>query len=121
MAQIPNAKTEPSTQEEIVVCQNLLTAVLENATAQKSAISLRTVAGLKAIPTGSCIQALATRIQTAEMVAPMTVSQVEARWKPRFTLFHPKNMTAMKVASIKKARIPSIASGAPKISPTSQL
>ena len=29
-----------------------------------------------------------------------------------------KNITAIKVASIKKARIPSIAKGAPKISPT---
>ena len=70
------------------------------------------------MPTGYCIHALATRIHQAEIVAPKPVSQVEARWKPLLTLFHPKNMTAMNVASMKKARMPSMASGAPKMSPT---
>ena len=37
------------------------------------------------------------------------------------TLFQPKNMMATKVASIKKAMMPSMASGAPKMSPTNQL
>ena len=96
-------------------------AVGERATAQKSAISLRIVSGLKTIPCGFCIQALATRIQTAEIVAPTIVSQLEARWKPRLTLPQPKNITAMKVLSMKKAKIPSIARGAPKMSPTNQL
>ena len=51
----------------------------------------------------------------------MIVSHEEAKWKPLLTLPHPKNITAMKVDSMKKARIPSIARGAPKISPTNQL
>ena len=55
------------------------------------------------------------------MVAPIAVSHVEAKWNLLLTLFQPKNMTAMKVASIKKAMIPSMARGAPKISPTNQL
>lgn len=38
----------------------------------------------------------------------------------RLTLFHPKNMTAMKVASMKNASIPSMAKGAPNMSPTNQ-
>ena len=92
----------------------------ERATAAKSTISFLTVSGLNAIPTGYCIQALATKIHQAEIVAPSPVSQVEARWKRLLTLFQPKNITAMKVASMKNARIPSIASGAPKISPTNQ-
>ena len=35
------------------------------------------------------------------MVAPIAVSHVEAKWNLLLTLFQPKNMTAMKVASIK--------------------
>lgn len=101
--------------------ENLLTAIGEVATAQKSTISLRAVSGLNSIPTGYCIQALATNIHHAEMVAPRPVSQVEARWKPRLTFCHPKNITAMNVASMKKATMPSMASGAPKMSPTNQL
>ena len=98
--------------------KNLLTAMGDVATARKSVISLRAVSGLKAMPTGYCIHALATRIHQADMVAPKPVSQVDAKWKPLLTLFHPKNMTAMNVASMKKARMPSMASGAPKMSPT---
>ena len=55
------------------------------------------------------------------MVAPKPVSHVEAKWKPRLTFCQPKNITAMNVASMKKATIPSMASGAPKMSPTNQL
>ena len=51
----------------------------------------------------------------------MMVSQLEAKWKPLLTLPQPKNITAMNVDSMKKARIPSIARGAPKMSPTNQL
>jgi len=69
-------------------------------------------------PTGYCIQLLATRIHSAERLAPMAVSHVAERWKPRLTLSQPKNITATKVDSRKKAMIPSMASGAPKMSPT---
>ena len=54
------------------------------------------------------------------MVAPSPVSQVEARWKPRLTLSQPKNITATKVLSMKNARMPSMARGAPNTSPTNQ-
>ena len=93
----------------------------ERATAQKSSISFRTVSGLKCIPAGYCIQAFATRIHKAERVAPAIVSHVEARWKRLLTFSQPKYMTAIKVASIKKATMPSMASGAPNMSPTNQL
>ncbi|CUQ53172.1 Uncharacterised protein [Segatella copri] len=63
---------------------------------------------------------MATRIHQAEMVAPSPVSQVEARWKPRLTLSQPKNITATKVLSMKNARMPSMARGAPNTSPTNQ-
>ena len=50
----------------------------------------------------------------------MAVSHVEARWNFSLTLPQPKNMTAPNVASMKKARMPSMARGAPKMSPTNQ-
>ena len=74
-----SAKIEPSNHDDVTVCQNLLTAVEEKTTAQKSVISPRTVSGLNVTPVGFCIHAFATRIQTAETVAPIIVSQVEAK------------------------------------------
>lgn len=113
-------KTAPIIQAEMTVWQNLPMAKGDRATAKKSTISLRMVSGLNSQPTGYCIHALATRIHHAEMVAPRPVSHVEARWNPGETFFQPKYMTATKVDSIKKATIPSMASGAPKMSPTNQ-
>jgi len=117
----PTTNTAPSTQPDNTVWKNLFTAVGDNATAQKSTISFLTVSGLNSIPTGFCIHAFATSIHQADIVAPNPVSQVDARWNFLLTLSQPKNMTAIKVASIKKAKIPSMASGAPKMSPTNQL
>ena len=116
----PTQKTAPMIQAEVTVWQNLLMAKGERATSKNDTISLRIVSGLNSQPTGYCIQALATRIHQAEIVAPRPVSQVEARWKPGDTFFQPKYITATKVDSMKKATIPSTASGAPKISPTNQ-
>ena len=48
----------------------------------------------------------------------MAVSQVDTRWAFLLTLFQPKYITAKKVLSMKNAKIPSMASGAPKMSPT---
>ena len=111
----------PSTQPADTAWKNLLTATGERTSAQKSSMTLRAVSGSNFMPTGYCIHELATRIHSAEIEAPMAVSQVEARWNRLLTLFQPKNMTAMKVASMKKAMMPSMASGAPKMSPTNQL
>ena len=111
-------KTAPMIHAEVTVWQNLPTANGEKATCMNDTISLRMVSALNSQPTGFCIHALATRIHQAEMVAPRPVSQVEARWKPFDTLFHPKYITATKVDSMKKATMPSMARGAPKMSPT---
>ena len=114
----PVTNTAPVIQPLVTAWANFVAASGANATAKKSIISLRTVSGLNSMPTGCCIQLFATSIHHAESVAPTPVSQVEARWKLRLTLFQPKNMTAMNVASMKKARMPSMANGAPKMSPT---
>ena len=103
---------------DVTVWQNLPTAKGDSATSKNETISLRIVSGLNSQPTGACIQAFATRIHHAEIVAPRPVSHVEAKWNPFETLFQPKNITATNVDSIKKAMMPSTASGAPKMSPT---
>ena len=103
------------------MCRNLSIANGLNATSRNElndASSFLIVSGLNVWPTGYCIQAFATNIHQAERVAPNPVNQVEARWKPAETFFQPKNITATKVDSMKNARIPSIAKGAPKMSPT---
>ena len=122
-ALMPTTTTAPVSHPLMTVCRNLVTATGENATSRKAPtefISLRTVSGLNVAPTGCCIHALATSIHHADIVAPSVVSHVEARWKPRLTLSQPKYITAMNVLSIKKATMPSMASGAPKMSPTYQ-
>ena len=112
------ATIAPRTQLEMTEWKNFATAMGLSATAAKSIISLRTVSGLKCMPAGFCIQPLATRIHQAEMVAPRIVIQVAKWWKRSETLPQPKNITTKNVASRKKATIPSMASGAPKMSPT---
>ena len=114
----PTTNSDASTNDEVTVWKNLLTATGDSATAENEVISLRTVSRLKSHPTGYCIHELATRIHHAERLAPKAVSHVAVRWKPRLTLRQPKNITAMKVDSRKNARMPSMASGAPKMSPT---
>ena len=114
----PTTNSAASTNDEVMVWKNLFIATGEKSTCQNEIISLRTVSRLNVHPTGCCIQALATRIHSAERFAPMAVSHVAVRWKPFETLFQPKNMMVMKVLSMKKAMMPSTASGAPKMSPT---
>ena len=62
----PTTKMPPVSQPLVTEWQNLLTAtglVTTSQNAEADAISLRTVSGLKTVPTGFCIQPLATSIQ----------------------------------------------------------
>jgi hypothetical protein len=79
---------------------------------------MRIVCGLKTEPTGFCIQPLAIRIQSAEKLEPSATAQVATRCPTFDSLSQPKKNSPTKVASRKKAISPSIASGAPKMSPT---
>ncbi|MPM41741.1 hypothetical protein SDC9_88400 [bioreactor metagenome] len=115
---IPITTTAAMTKQFVTVWMNLFMATGDKATAQKSTISFLAVSGLNSIPAGYCIQAFATSIQSADRMVPIATSQVESKWAFLLTLSHPKNMMAKKVLSRKNAKIPSIASGAPKISPT---
>ena len=79
---------------------------------------MRMVCGLNTAPTGCCIQPLAIRIHSAEKLVPTATISVVNKC-PRFDMrSQPNTIMPTKVASRKKAISPSIASGAPKISPT---
>ncbi len=76
---MPITTIAPSRYEEEMVWVNLLMAMGEKSTSQKLTISLRAVSGLNFMPTGICIQALATNIQRADKLAPKATSQVESK------------------------------------------
>ena len=78
-AQTPTTKRAARVNDETTVWRNLSTATGERATSRNEVISLRTLCGSNAQPTGCCIHALAAKIQNAERLAPRAVSQVEAR------------------------------------------
>src|SRR5664279_808895 len=61
---------------------------------------------------------LATRIHRADRLDPKATSQMAATWSGLEILFQPKVHKPRKVDSRKNASNASIASGAPKISPT---
>ncbi len=82
---------------------------------------MRMVSGLKADPAGFCIQALATRIHTADRLEPKATSQVTPRCCSRLRRSQPKKNRPTKVASRKNAVSASRASGAPNTSPTKWL
>ena len=117
-ALIPITNKDAKTYPLLTVCRNLLTALGLKMTSAKFSISFLAVSGLKCIPTGCCIQPLAMSIHKAERLEPIATSHVESRCILLLTLSQPKNITAKKVDSIKNAMRPSMASGAPKMSPT---
>ena len=79
---------------------------------------MRIVNGLNAEPTGFCIQPLAIRIHSADRLEPIATAHVTIRCPTLGSLSQPKKNSPTKVASRKNAISPSIASGAPKMSPT---
>ena len=67
---------------------------------------------------GVCIQLLATMIQIALKCAPRATITVEKKCMRGPTRSHPNSRMARKPDSRKKAKMPSAASGLPKMSPT---
>ncbi|CSC94733.1 Uncharacterised protein [Vibrio cholerae] len=76
------------------------------------------VSKLNSEPTGFCIQPFATRIHRAEKFEPNATNQVTTKCCRLESLSHPKKNKPTNVDSRKKATSASIASGAPKMSPT---
>ncbi|MNE11825.1 hypothetical protein D3C80_1045990 [compost metagenome] len=73
---------------------------------------------MNSAPTGFCIQPLAIRIHKADKLEPSATSQVTTRCCTLESRSQPKKNRPMKVDSRKNAIRPSMASGAPKMSPT---
>ena len=115
-AETPRTKNPASTNAPLTVCRNSSSANFWLITAKKSSSSIRPLRRTK--PTGWCMKALATRIQKAEMFEATATSQIVVRWSFGESRFQPKNQTAMKVDSRKKASVASTASSEPKMSPT---
>ena len=86
--------------------------------AMKSVISMRMVSKLNSAPTGACIQPLAIRIHSADRLVPMAINVVTSKCCGLLRRSQPKKNRPIMVDSRKKAISPSIASGAPKMSPT---
>ena len=89
-------------------------------TAQMSFISARLRSALTVIPTGCCMNELAAMMKNADIVVPMATSQMQAACRAGESLSQPKIQMPMKVDSRKNASSDSIASGAPKTSPTNR-
>jgi hypothetical protein len=100
------------------VCGKVTSCVELVSSAQMLVSSARPVSGLKAQPTGCCIQELAARMKYALPTVPAASSQMLARCSRADSRSRPKTHRPRKVDSRKKATRPSMASGAPKTSPT---
>ena len=87
-------------------------------TAHRLVSSARPRSGLIWKPTGCCIHEFAARMKNAERLVEMATSQMQIRCGSFGSRSHPKIHRPMNVASRKNAIIASIASGAPKTSPT---
>ena len=57
-------------------------------------------------------------MNAADTIAPAATSHADSRWTPRGSTFQPNTHSPRNVDSRKNAARPSIASGAPKTSPT---
>ena len=91
---------------------------LEKSTSPRLVISARWVAGLTSEPTGYCMKELAARMKKADRLTAKATSQIVSRCTPRERRPQPKIQMPRKVDSMKNAASASIASGAPKMSPT---
>ncbi|OIQ73872.1 hypothetical protein GALL_444860 [mine drainage metagenome] len=101
-----------------MVWTNLACAWGLKITSQKSVISMRMVMNEKSEPTGLFIQPFATSIHSADRFDPNAISMVTIKCLFLDNLSQPKKNRPIKVDSRKNAINPSIASGAPKMSPT---
>src|SRR5580693_7549125 len=71
-------------------------------------------------PTGCCIHELAAMMNAADSALPNETAQIVSRCTRRDSLSQPNSHNPRKVDSRKNAASPSIASGAPKMLPTSR-
>ncbi len=92
-------------------------------TAQTSFISARAPSSrssLTVMPTGFCMNELAAMMKNADSMVPIETSHMQVRCSLADSLSQPKIHRPRKVDSRKKASNASMASGAPKTSPTNR-
>jgi hypothetical protein len=119
-AAMPATKVPAVRKAAVIVCGNAASSVLFVSTATMSFISARPVSVLKIVPTGCCIQELAARMKNADRFVAMATAQMQARWIFLGSLSQPKIHRPRNVDSTKNAARASMASGAPKTSPTNR-
>src|SRR6185503_2420931 len=102
----------------VIACENAAIAVLLENSSKMLVSSARPVSGLNRAPTGCCMNELAAMMKNADRFTPMATIQMQARCTSLGSLVQPKIHSPMKVDSKKNAASPSMASGAPKMSPT---
>ncbi len=117
-ALIPITNAPAVTIAAVMVCGKVTSAVLFVSTGQIEVSSARPRASLIRKPTGCCIHEFAARMKYADSQVPTATAQIEARCSRGGSRSQPKIHKPMKVDSRKNASRPSIASGAPKMSPT---
>lgn len=100
------------------VCGKVTRATLLVSTATKSVSSARPLSGLIRNPTGFCMNELAARMKYADRLVPIAAAQIAARCRRLGSRSQPKIHRPMNVDSRKNATRASMASGAPKMSPT---
>jgi hypothetical protein len=101
-----------------IACQNAAIPVgLVNSVTMLCS-SARPVSGLKCAPTGCCMNEFAVMMKNADRFTAIATIQMQARCTSLGNRVQPKIHSPMKVDSKKNATRPSIASGAPKMSPT---
>ncbi len=119
-AQTPATKVPAVRNAPATACVNAAVAVLLVKSATMLVSSARPVSGLKRAPTGCCIHELAAMMKNADMLTAMATIQMHARCTTLGSRVQPKIHRPMNVDSKKNAARPSIASGAPKTSPTNR-
>ena len=119
-AAIPATNVPAVRNEAAMVCGKAASKVMLVSTAPMSVIWARPVSGSTIAPTGCCIQELAARMKYADRLLAMATAQMHARWMRRESLSQPKIHRPRNVDSMKNAASASMASGAPKTSPTNR-
>lgn len=111
----PAVRNAPDT-----ACVKAAIAVLLVNNAKMLSNSARPVSGLNLAPTGCCMNEFAEMMKNADRFTAIATIQMHARCSHRGSRVHPKIHSPMNVDSKKKAANPSMASGAPKMSPTNR-
>ena len=112
---VPAVRNAPATAWE-----NAAIAVLLVNSSTMLVNSARPVSGLKRAPTGCCMNEFAAMMKNADRLTAIATIQMQARCTRRGSRVHPNIHKPMNVDSKKNAARPSIASGAPKTSPTNR-